>query len=45
LAIVNRQDTPHDPYATVVLNASAGDVMRSVVQGLGLPVAAAPLPS
>ncbi|MCH9045459.1 MAG: Sir2 family NAD-dependent protein deacetylase [SAR324 cluster bacterium] len=43
LAIVNRQETPHDPYATVVLNDSAGEVMSGVMAALGveaIPVAA-----
>ncbi|HKI98133.1 MAG TPA: Sir2 family NAD-dependent protein deacetylase [bacterium] len=46
LVIVNRQDTPHDPYATLVLNASAGEVMSSVVEGLGAMAAPlSPLPA
>ena len=45
LVIINHQDTPHDPYATLVLNDSAGEVMGSVVRGLGVAVVAAPLPT
>jgi NAD-dependent protein deacetylase/lipoamidase len=44
LVILNRQDTPHDPYATLVLNASAGEVMAAVVEGLGVSLAPLPAP-
>lgn len=47
LVILNRQDTPHDAHATLVLNDSAGEVMRGVIQELDQQLApvAAPLPS
>jgi NAD-dependent protein deacetylase/lipoamidase len=47
LVILNQQETPHDPHATLVLNASAGAVMSAVLEALGAPLAplAAPLPS
>jgi NAD-dependent deacetylase len=47
LAIVNRQSTPHDSYAAVVLNESAGEVMGGVVEALGARLApvAASLPA
>jgi NAD-dependent deacetylase len=44
LAIVNRLDTPHDPYASVVLNASAGEVMSSVLEAVGAAAAFQPVP-
>ncbi len=43
LVIVNRQETPHDPYATAVINTSAGEVMGAVMERLGVAQAAAPL--
>lgn len=47
LVILNRQDTPYDPVATVVVNESAGQVMTRVVEALGESLApiAAPRPS
>jgi NAD-dependent deacetylase len=44
LAIINRQTTPHDPHAAVVLKETAGEVMAEVMAALGArpaPVAAA----
>ena len=47
LAILNKQDTPFDALATVVLNQSAGEGMGALVETLGAELApvAAPLPS
>jgi hypothetical protein len=44
LVIVNRMDTPHDPYATLVLQASAGEVMTRLVDALGIAPAPEPVP-
>ncbi|MEE8435347.1 MAG: NAD-dependent deacylase [bacterium] len=47
LVILNKQDTPFDNAAAVVINQSAGEVMTALVKSLGaelVPVAA-PLPS
>lgn len=44
LVIVNRMDTPHDPYATLVLQASAGEVMTRLVEALGIAPAPEPVP-
>ena len=43
LAILNHQDTPHDGYASLVINASAGAVMTAVLDAL--PAAPTPLPA
>ena len=47
LAILNLQETPHDPHASVVIQAVAGEVMQSVlraVEELAAPLAP-PLPN
>ena len=45
LVIVNHQDTPHDAYGTLVLNAGAGEVMTALLEGLQIPLQPVPLPS
>jgi len=47
LVIVNREDTPHDAYATLVLQETAGEVMERLLEGLGEKQAAVatPLPA
>jgi len=47
LVIINRQETPHDPYATLVINGTAGEVLSGLMErlgGLGAPVLS-PLPA
>ena len=44
LAIINHQDTPHDSYASVTVQESAGEVLPPIVEALAAE-AAAPLPS
>ncbi|HEX7929257.1 MAG TPA: Sir2 family NAD-dependent protein deacetylase [bacterium] len=43
LAIVNREETPHDEYAGVVVRASAGETLTQVLKAVA-PEGAAPLP-
>ena len=47
LVIINLQETPHDPYAEVVLRSPAGEVLPPVISELkGLfPITGQPLPS
>ncbi len=44
LAIINHQETPHDRYAAVVVQESAGEVLPHIVEGLGAQ-RAVPIPS
>ncbi|MCZ6729540.1 MAG: Sir2 family NAD-dependent protein deacetylase [SAR324 cluster bacterium] len=44
LAIINHQETPHDQYAAVVVQESAGEVLPAITAGLGAQRAAAPTP-
>lgn len=44
LAIVNREPTPHDPYAQVVLLGSAGELLGSAMSALDPQFQAAPRP-
>jgi NAD-dependent deacetylase len=39
LVIVNREPTPYDAIATLVLRGTAGDVLGAVADELGLPLA------
>ncbi|MEE8395154.1 MAG: Sir2 family NAD-dependent protein deacetylase [bacterium] len=45
LVIVNLQETPHDPYAAVVVREKSGDVLPLVISGLsaGRPLPTPPL--
>ena len=43
LAIINHQETPHDPYATAVVRESAGEVLPPIVKAISAE-AAVPLP-
>ena len=36
LAIVNREPTPYDPYADVLLHGSAGETLTAVARRIGL---------
>ena len=44
LAIINHQETPHDQYAAVVVQESAGEVLPAITAGLGAQRAAPPIP-
>ncbi len=44
LAIINHQETPHDKYASVTVQESAGEVLPPIVEALGAE-APMPLPS
>ena len=39
LVIVNREETPYDDYAELVLHGSAGETMGAIAAGLGLALA------
>ncbi len=47
LAIINHQETPHDPHAAVVVRETAGEVLPPIVDGIAAeePVPVPPLPS
>jgi NAD-dependent deacetylase len=34
LAIINRENTPQDDYADLVINGEIGPIMQAVIQGL-----------